>query len=101
MYRTVFIQLCQDKYSFTFDGIFNSDFSFLCCEKMPGVILQEIKHLRIKPGRQLFHAICLLFSYSAQNDDCALKHSRITALYVSLVTKGRLESPKCNFFGSV
>ncbi len=30
-----------------------------------------------------------------------LKHSRITALYVSLVTKRRLESPKCNFFGSV
>ncbi len=26
-----------------------------------------------------------------------LKHSRITALYVALVTKGRLESPKCNF----
>ncbi len=35
------------------------------------------------------------------NDDCTLKHSRITALYVSLVTKGCLESPKCNFFGSV
>ncbi len=30
-----------------------------------------------------------------------LKHSRITALYVSLVTKDRLESPKCNCFGSV
>ncbi len=30
-----------------------------------------------------------------------LKHSRITALYMSLVTKGRLESPKCNLFGSV
>ncbi len=28
-------------------------------------------------------------------------HSRITALYVSLVTKGHLESPKCNFFGRV
>ncbi len=38
---------------------------------------------------------------TVQNDDCTLKHSRITALYVSLVTKGRLESPKCKFFGSV
>ncbi len=27
-----------------------------------------------------------------------LKHSIITALYVSLVTKGRLESPKFTFF---
>ncbi len=38
---------------------------------------------------------------TVQNDDCTIKHSRITALYVSLVTKGRLESPKCTFFGSV
>ncbi len=30
-----------------------------------------------------------------------VKHSRITALYVSLVTKGPLESPKCKLFGSV
>ncbi len=30
-----------------------------------------------------------------------VQHSRITALYVSLVTKGPLGSPKCTFFGSV
>ncbi len=32
------------------------------------------------------------------NYDCTVKHSRITAFYVSLVTKGRLESPSV-FFG--
>ncbi len=31
-------------------------------------------------------------SFRAQNDDCTLKHSSITAFYVSLVTKGHLES---------
>ncbi len=34
----------------------------------------------------------------SQHYDCKLKHSRITAFYVSLVTKGYLESP-CVFFG--
>ncbi len=33
-----------------------------------------------------------------QNDDCTLKHSRITAFYVLLVTKGHLEPPSVFFW---
>ncbi len=52
--------------------------------------------------------MCLCFSYyvsaiidsesGTQNYDCTLKHSRITEFYVSLVTKGHLESPSVFFW---
>ncbi len=37
-------------------------------------------------------------SLEPKNYDCTLKYSRITVLYVSLVTKGHLETPSVFFW---